>query len=109
MTSKKTSSIISENVDTEDLDALAVEFKSSLKKKFPCKRRRSSDFNVVYDVETGEKVTAASSRKRSQKSKRLPNIHQASGKYKLYNYLLCLYIQRKPGNFFVIVSVMVHA
>ena len=78
MTSERTSSIISENVGTEDLDALVVELKSSLKKKFSCKRK-SSDFNVVYDAETGEKVT--SSRKRSQKSKHVPNINQASGKY----------------------------
>lgn len=79
MTSKRTSSVISENVGTEDLDVLAVELKSSLKKHFPCKRRRPSDFNVVYDPETGEKVT--SSRKRPQKSKRLPNINLVGGKY----------------------------
>ena len=73
MTSKRTSTAISDDVQ-EDMDALEVELKSSLRKTIPSKRNRPSDFNVSYDARSGKRVTTG--RKKSCKPKRLPKANR---------------------------------
>ena len=70
MTSKRTHTVITDNVE-EDLDVLEFQLKNSLRKNFlPCKRSKPSDFNIVYESESGKRVTT--SKKRSSKRKYLP-------------------------------------
>ena len=78
MISKRTSTAISDNGE-DDLEALQVQLKDSLRKNFPpYKRYKRFDFNVVYDPVTGKRVT--SSRRKSCKPKHLPSQNQANRK-----------------------------
>lgn len=77
MISKRTSTAISDSGEN-DLDALEVQLKHSLRKNFPYKKYKASDFNIRYDPVTGKRVT--SSPRKSCKPNRFPSQNQANRK-----------------------------
>ena len=80
MTSKRTSTPISDNYSQDDISSLHAEFKASLRRNHPPKRKVNSPFETRYDAGTGERMT---SRKRPRKRKLETNTRQENRKYQV--------------------------
>jgi len=73
MSSRRTSTPISNNYSQDDIGSLHAQFKASVKRNLP-KRKVNSAFEVRYDTGTGERITT--SRKRPHKRRLEANSRQ---------------------------------